>query len=163
MTSRLKALLVFFIILSAVPCLSEASERKETFVKYVIDGDTITVPGGESVRYIGIDTPERGEPFYMEARQRNLSLVKGRKITLVFCDNERRDKYGRLLAWVYAGGVFVNEVLLKEGLARRLPIPPCGTMFSDEFKAAEKAARDKRLGIWADKAVPGSEMRVPLR
>ncbi len=163
MTSRLKALLVFFIILSAVSPLSEASERKETFVKYVIDGDTITVPGGESVRYIGIDTPERGEPFYMEARQRNRSLVKGRKITLVFCDNERRDKYGRLLAWVYAEGVFVNEVLLKEGLARRLPIPPCGTMFAVKFKAAEKAALDKRLGIWADKAVPGSEMRVPLR
>lgn len=147
MAGRFKALLVFFMILSTVPCVSEASE-KDTFVKYVIDGDTITVPGRESVRYIGIDTPERGEPFYGEARKRNSSLVKGKKVTLVFCDKERRDKYGRLLAWVYADGVFVNEVLLREGLARRLPIPPCGTMFVTKFKAAEDSARAEGLGIW---------------
>ena len=153
MAGRLKPLLAFFLILFAAPCLSEASE-KDTYVKYVIDGDTIAIPGGDTVRYLGIDTPERGEPFYREAKYRNRSFVKGKKVTLVFCDKERLDKYGRLLAWVYADGVFVNEALLKEGLARKLLIPPCGTVFADEFKAAEASARSQGLGIWGGKTGP---------
>lgn len=144
----MKPLLIFLIILSAIAGTSVASTRKDTYIKHVIDGDTVVVSQGESVRYIGIDTPEKGEPFYVEAKARNRALVKGKKVILVFCDKERRDKYGRLLAWVYAEGVFVNETLLKEGLARRLTISPCGTAFFDKFKAAEDHAREQGLGIW---------------
>jgi micrococcal nuclease len=109
-------------------------------VTRVVDGDTIEVelPDGsdEDVRYIGIDTPETvkpGTPVQCggpKAHKVNERLVGGRTVTLRF-DAERRDVYGRLLAYVYlqggaAGGrpLFVNAELARRGLARTLTIPP---------------------------------------
>ncbi|MBI5642953.1 MAG: thermonuclease family protein [Deltaproteobacteria bacterium] len=138
-------LILFFI---SLPGISFA-EVRDAYVKYVVDGDTVRLYGGESVRYIGIDTPEKGEPFYGEAKGRNKALVKGKRIRLVICDEEKRDKYGRLLAWVYADGVFVNKVLIKEGMGKTLMIPPCGLKTEKEFKEAERGAKEGRLGIWA--------------
>ena len=119
------------------------------FVEHVIDGDTVVIEGGEKVRYIGMDTPEVGEPFYGEAKKRNSALVGGKRVRLVLCEAQKRDKYGRLLAWVYTDGVFVNEALVKEGLARKFPVPPCGLEKSAEFKRAEDEAKSKKLGIWS--------------
>lgn len=120
-------------------------------VDWVIDGDTVVIRGGAKVRYIGLDTPERGEPFYGAARRRNISLVGGRTVRLEFCGPEPTDRYGRLLAWVYADGELVNLILLREGLARVLIIPPCGTDTgrAGELRAAERAAREDGIGIWA--------------
>ncbi|MBI5902942.1 MAG: thermonuclease family protein [Deltaproteobacteria bacterium] len=128
-------------------------------VKKVIDGDTIAVEGGDRVRYLGIDAPESGEPFYEEARQRNAALVGGKTVRLVICGEERRDKYGRLLAWVYSDGVLVNRTLLSEGLARLFIIPPCGLEKAGDFDKAEKEAIGRKAGLWSantqrnDKAV----------
>ena len=68
-------------------------------VTQVIDGDTIRVEGGYKVRYIGIDTPEMGEAFGMEAWQANRKLVEGKKVRLER-DVSETDKYGRLLRYV---------------------------------------------------------------
>lgn len=122
------------------------------YVKEIIDGDTIRVEGGESIRYIGINTPEAGEPFYKEAKDRNKALVKGKKVKVVVCEKEKRDKYGRLLGWIYADNVLVNEVLLREGLAKALIIPPCGSEKEAEFIRIEKEAKAKRFGIWKSEA-----------
>ena len=109
-------------------------------VTRVIDGDTIVVrlPGGDSedVRYIGIDTPETVKPgtpvqcFGPRAHEANERLVDGRTVRLRF-DAERRDIYGRLLAYVLVPGagpggapLFVNADLARRGLARTLTIPP---------------------------------------
>jgi len=73
-----------------------------------------------------MDTPERGEKFFKEAREMNKSLLKAGHVEVVECREERKDKYGRTLAWVYAGGRLVNGELLSQGLARPLIIPPCG-------------------------------------
>lgn len=128
---------------------AEAQRRiPESYARYVIDGDTIVIAGGEKVRYIGIDTPEIGEPFADAARERNARLVMGKKVRLEICPEEPRDKYGRLLAFVYSDGVFVNRVLVREGLARRLIIPPCALPVAREFKALEREARRKGLGVW---------------
>lgn len=118
-------------------------------VKKVIDGDTIAVEGGDRVRYLGIDAPESGEPFYEEARQRNAALVGGKTVRLVICGEERRDKYGRLLAWVYSDGVLVNRTLLSEGLARLFIIPPCGLEKAGDFDKAEKEAIRRKTGLWS--------------
>jgi len=117
-------------------------------VKRVIDGDTIVVEGGEHVRYLGIDAPEVGEPFYEEAKKRNASLVSGKRVRLVICGKEQRDKYGRLLAWVYSDGALVNRTLLSEGLARLFIIPPCGLEKAKDFERAEKEAIGKKTGLW---------------
>ena len=119
------------------------------FVREVIDGDTIVLDNGETVRYVGLDTPEINEPFYLEAKVRNVMVVQGRPVSVLVCAAEPRDKYGRVLAWVTSGGTPVNETLVKEGLARIMTIPPCGLARVREFKALEKEARDKKLGIWS--------------
>lgn len=120
-------------------------------VKKVIDGDTIVVAGGERVRYVGIDTPEAGGPFYTEAKERNRALVGGKKVTIEVCTDERRDAYGRILGWVYTDGTDAGAILLKEGLARTLFIPPCGLKKAEEFRRYEKEARAKGVGLWGVK------------
>jgi len=138
---------VFFLSFFAAPSPSFAQSITAR-VKWVVDGDTVVIEGGKKVRYVGIDTPERDEPFFNEARERNISLVLGKEVRLVVCDAEPRDKYGRLLAFVYADGVFVNRALVEEGLARRLIIPPCGLPVATEFKLLEQGAKEMGLGLW---------------
>jgi micrococcal nuclease len=142
---------------------SEPSGPLSVPVTHVVDGDTIDVrmPDGdeETVRYIGIDTPETVKPDEPvqcggpKAHAVNERLVGGRTVTLHF-DAERRDVYGRLLAYVYLpeaglGGrpLFVNAELLRRGLARSLTIPP-----NDSFASlfARLAARAGALGrgLW---------------
>lgn len=122
----------------------------EYHVERVIDGDTIVIEGGTKVRYIGIDTPEAGEPFYNAAKVRNTTLLSSGRVTIEPCAEEPFDRYGRLLAWVYSGGVFVPGALLEEGLARLLVIPPCGTPRAGELKAMEDSARSAERGIWSE-------------
>jgi len=128
--------------------VSSPQEYRDADVVRVIDGDTIVITGGERIRYIGIDAPEVNEVFYQEAKDKNRELVEGKNIRFVVCKYEQRDNYGRLLAWVYTGDIFVNELLVKEGYAKIFIIPPCGTEKQEEFKNYEKEAKDKGLGLW---------------
>ena len=121
----------------------------------VVDGDTIvaSVDGeDEYVRYIGVDTPETVKPdtpvqcFGPKASDENHRLVDGRTVRLTF-DREARDDYGRLLAYVYAGGRLVNAELVRGGYARTLEIAP-NTSHAAEFeRLASRAARAGR-GLW---------------
>jgi micrococcal nuclease len=137
-------------------------------VTHVVDGDTIDVrmPDGDddTVRYIGIDTPETVKPDTPvqcggpEAHDANERLVGGRAVTLRF-DAERRDVYGRLLAYVYlprrAGQgrgpaqppLFVNAELVRRGLARTLTIPP-NDSFASLFKRLAAQAGAAGRGLW---------------
>lgn len=137
-----------------------SGEKKQIPVDLVetIDGDTIKIIyNGETknVRYLLIDTPETNhprlgaQPFGKEAKERNRQLVNSGKLTIEFDVGERVDKYGRLLAYVYVDGKSVQETLLKEGLARVAYVYPPNTRYLDEFRAAEKIAKDKKLGIWS--------------
>lgn len=126
------------------------------YVSRVVDGDTIevTMPDGrtEDVRYIGVDTPETvdpGEPdgcFGKQASRFNESLVEGRRVRLVF-DEERRDYYGRLLAYVYVGGRFVNASLLRRGFARAVYYSPNGA-FRYRFEEIARRAGSRGRGLW---------------
>lgn len=132
-------------------------------VTHVVDGDTIDVrmPDGdeETVRYIGIDTPETVKPDTPvqcggpKAHAVNERLVGGRTVTLRF-DAERRDVYGRLLAYVYlptaspAGHpLFVNAELVRRGLARTLTIPP-NDSFAGLFARLAARAGGAGRGLW---------------
>jgi micrococcal nuclease len=121
----------------------------------VVDGDTIEVESGgttEDVRYIGVDTPESVKPgtpvqcYAKRASHFNGSLVEGRVVRLRF-DRERRDDYGRLLAYVYADGRFVNAALVRRGFARTLTIPPNTSHASQFDRLATRAGRAGR-GLW---------------
>ena len=121
----------------------------------VVDGDTIEAQIGdrvEDVRYIGVDTPETVKPdtpvqcFGPQASAFNHRLVEGRHVRLVF-GVERRDIYGRLLAYVYLGRRFVNAILVRRGLARSLTIPP-NDRFAPLFRRLEMRAARAGRGLW---------------
>ncbi len=124
----------------------------------VVDGDTIGVLVGgrhEKVRYIGVDTPETHHPtkpvqcFGVKASAFNARLVGGERVRLVR-DVEARDRFGRLLAYVYRArdGLFVNAELARLGYARPLTIAP-DVRYAARFAALARAARSGRRGLWA--------------
>jgi micrococcal nuclease len=125
------------------------------YVVRAVDGDTIEVRLGsrrEDVRYIGIDTPETVKPgtpvqcFGPRAHRFNARLVTHERVRLVF-GVERRDVYGRLLAYVYLGRRFVNAELARRGLARTLTIPP-NDRFAARFADLQSAAARAGRGLW---------------
>lgn len=125
-------------------------------VDRVVDGDTAKVfYGGESeyVRYIGIDTPESVKPdspvecFGEESKDFNTSLIEGETVRLVF-GPEQRDRFGRLLAYVYVRDLMVNAELLRRGYAETLTIPPNDAR-SGQFERLEDQARETNLGLWS--------------
>jgi len=118
--------------------------------KYVIDGDTIILRNGEKVRYIGVDSPERGQCWYQQAKDYNRRLVSGKTVRLEI-DRSNRDRYQRLLRYVYVDDGederFVNLELVRAGLARAKEYPP-DVKYTEKLKEAEKYAKENRLGIW---------------
>jgi micrococcal nuclease len=147
--------LLAFILAAAYFFQSPGGRDKEGgkyFVKRVIDGDTILLATGEKVRYIGIDTPEtkhpsKGVEFYgREAAAFNKQLVEGKWVTLEF-DIERRDRYNRLLAYVYADGLFVNAALVEEGYAQIYTFPP-NVKHAELFIRLQREARADERGLW---------------
>lgn len=125
-------------------------------VTRVVDGDTIEVRLGgkvEDVRLIGVDTPETVKPgtpvqcFGPRASHFTKRLLEGRTVRLVF-GVERRDVYGRLLAYVHLGRRFVEAMLVRRGLARSLTIAP-NDRFAPLFEALELQAARAGRGLWS--------------
>jgi len=121
-------------------------------VARVVDGDTIEIEGGEHVRYIGMNTPETVDPrrpvqcFGKEASNKNKELVEGKDVRLEK-DISERDKFGRLLRYVYLDKMFVNLELVKEGYAYATSYPP-DIKYQDLFRKAEREAREQKRGLW---------------
>lgn len=147
------AMMLFAVFV--VPEEDEAKSSDDTWkVSRVVDGDTIKLENGETVRYIGIDTPETVDPrravgcFGKEASDKNKELVLGKEVRLVK-DVSETDTYKRLLRYVYVGDLFVNEYLVREGFARASSYPP-DVRHRDLFRDAEREAREAKRGLWAD-------------
>jgi len=140
------------------PALTPGGSAQASVVR-VIDGDTIVVSLGgarqERVRYVGMDTPETVKPdtpvqcWGLAAHALNARLLApGARVTLRF-DRELRDRYGRLLAYVYraADGLFVNAQLVRDGAARTLTIAP-NTGHEAELTRLQAGAQAARRGLW---------------
>jgi len=116
-------------------------------VVQVIDGDTIDVNlNGQQVRvrYVGVNTPERDQSCYSEARAANSSMVSGQTVTLVR-DTSDTDQYGRLLRYIYVGDTFVNEQLIRGGWAEVVVYQP-DDQYADDFRRLEQQAAQAGLG-----------------
>ena len=118
-------------------------------VNHVVDGDTIRIDNGLSVRYIGIDTPELDEDacFATEATERNRAIIGSERVGLRK-DVSETDRYGRLLRYVYLNdGTMINAKLVQDGYATVASFPP-DLLFIENFRRLENQARAANLGLW---------------
>ncbi|GAB4252761.1 MAG: thermonuclease family protein [Thermoleophilia bacterium] len=142
----------------SVPPTYPAQGVLEARLVRVVDGDTIIVQvkdgAEERVRYEGIDAPETVkpgspvEPFGPEAAEANAELLSAGTLRLEL-DVRQRDRFGRLLAYVFAGELFVNEELVRQGYAHLSTFPP-NVRYADRLQEAQRQAREKGAGLWAD-------------
>lgn len=146
------AVLAVIVILGGSYFYFTVQQADEVYIEQVIDGDTVKTAAGDSIRLLGVDTPEinwenNSAEFYgEEARDFTLKNLLDKNVLLEF-DQEKKDHYGRTLAYIYLDGVNFNQKLLEEGYASLMIVNP-NDKYEDEFKAAvEKARRDNR-GIW---------------
>ncbi len=161
---------------SGVTLTIDAKEFSDIAVSHIYDGDTISLGSGEKVRLLGIDTPESSENKKLLrdaarsgqdtgdilrmgrlAAAYTRSLLQGRSVRLEF-DIEKRDKYGRLLAYVYRvdDGLFVNEEIIRQGYAYPMTIPP-NIRHADGFRKLFRQARKAGRGLWRGEAWQGLE------
>ena len=145
------ALGVVSMVMVQTPRASDGGERfRRALVARVIDGDTVELASGERVRYLGLDTPEmlpQQECGAVAATELNRVLVEGREVELL-PGPEDRDRFGRLLRYVFVESVFVNAELVREGMARPQAFHP-----DERFhQVLTQIATDSRLasrGLWS--------------
>lgn len=140
----------FFAALALPPGNENSfAAAEQGIVARVIDGDTLVLENNERARLIGIDTPEKGQKCFEEAKSRLEQLVLGKSVLMVK-DVSERDKYGRLVRFVYLNGFLVNLALVEEGLARSFEFEP-DTSLASLFREAETGASSGKKGcLWAD-------------
>jgi len=146
--------LLLLALVTALPASSALAALDGPVIR-VVDGDTIHVRIGarvEKVRYIGVNTPEvhhprKGEePGGREAAEVNRRLVEGKTVRLEL-DVQERDRYGRLLAYVWVGDVMVNAELVRLGYAQVMTIPP-NVRYQEIFVKLQREAREAGRGLW---------------
>lgn len=152
----LAALAVLLALLGgATPVGAQPSAPDVGLVVRVVDGDTIHVRLAdrlEKVRYIGVNAPEvhhpsRGEePGGAEAHAMNRHLVEGKRVRLEL-DVQARDRYGRLLAYVWVGATMVNAELVRLGFAQVMTVPP-NVRHQALFVKLQRDAREAGRGLW---------------
>jgi len=149
MVSKSKIFYFIFFFLFFLGSTQAAEYRKCT---RVVDGDTIVLDGNERVRLIGVDTPETVRPntpveyFGKEASAFTKRMVEGKQVRLEY-DWQRKDKYGRTLAYVYlSDGTFLNAEIVKKGYGHAFTKYPF--KYLKDFRKYERDAREKKRGLW---------------
>jgi micrococcal nuclease len=162
----LLSVLLVFLVAVALAGLARWREGRASYVARVLDGDTLLMGTGETIRLIGVDAPEtdgpytRAEPLGEPAAAFARRLAEGRRVRLEF-DRERRDRHGRTLAYVFVGAVHLNAALLHEGYARAYRRFPHRRL--EEFLTLEREARAARRGIWGVVGQEPATRRAPRR
>ncbi len=136
-----------------IPISAKQQTASYAVVRKVIDGDTIELSDGSRVRYIGIDTPETKHPkkavqcFGEKAFKKNKDLVEGKKVRLEK-DVSEKDRYERLLRYVYVADIFVNDYLVRQGYAYVATFPP-DVKYQSMFLDPQREARENSRGLWS--------------
>ena len=138
------------------------SQGYAQLVTRVVDGDTLIVQSVGRVRLIGVDTPETVDPrrpvqyFGKEASAFTHRMAEDKVVRLEF-DAERKDRFGRTLAYVYLpDGTFLNAEIVKQGYGHAYTQFPF--MYLEQFQSYEREAREASLGLWAAESAPSSTM-----
>jgi len=175
---------VFFLnrdsIYNHIASKSQPVDYSNIFVKKVIDGDTLILSNGERVRFIGIDTPElyESDKLYRDSKRSGVPVRKimrmgelayeftkeacDRKYVRLEFDNERYDKYGRVLAFIFLeDGRMLNELIIQEGYGLAYLRFYFKQEYKDRFIKAENEAKKQKKGLW--KMSPGLKELLKLR
>lgn len=165
-SNLIRIIAITVIILSLVIIIyrkTEYTANKKTFIQLpeknkvyrviqVIDGDTIILENGETVRLIGIDAPELHHPelpvqrFATESKNFLKNLIEGHYCSLEYENGKFRDRYGRILAYVFKSDLLVNAEMIRKGYAYAYTLYPFKREY--EFLALEREARLKQAGMW---------------
>lgn len=134
------------------PTVNQTQQKalpKDGVVKRIIDGDTVELNDGTTVRYQGITAPERGEKFYDEVNETNKKLTEGKKIKLEY-DAYTSDEFGRVLAYVIVGDKNVSIELVRQGLAKVVILQNRRKLiYQDELLKAQGEAKKNNRGVWS--------------
>jgi micrococcal nuclease len=138
------------------PTVNQTQNRvlpKEGVVKRVIDGDTIELEDGTSIRLVGVNTPEPKDSYYQEAKKFTEKLVGGKKVTFQY-DAYTSDRFGRVLAYVFIGDKNLSVELVKNGLAKvAIYEDRRKLIYQDQLLQAELTAQGKKQGIWGNQTI----------
>ncbi len=158
---RLVTVIAIVLLLSAVfalyrkpshrPVSTSEDDLEGLRMFEILDGDTGVLSSGAQVRYLGIDTPEEGEPFYLDATRANMALCIDKGIRLEY-DGSEFDKYGRILAYVFVEDtIMINERLVAAGLASVYIFPDDqkNMEYRSRLILAQSDARRAERGIWS--------------
>ena len=143
----MKALILILSLLLSGCTLQGNSIQGPYTVGHVVDGDTLDVSLGR-IRLSGINTPETGECYYEEAKEKTRELTENKEVYLE-TDFTNLDKYGRYLRYVYVNDTFVNGELVVEGYARVFDKYNSTTKYYAHLKLLEREAQDEKVGLWA--------------
>lgn len=161
---------LIYLGVKSLPAVKNVPAKGELFyVERVVDGDTLKLSGGQRVRLIGVDTPEvhYSDKLVRDAAKSHRdiktiqaigktasdftkNLCSGKRVRLEF-DVEKKDRYKRLLAYVYLeDGTFVNAKILEEGYGQIMTIPP-NVKYAEYFLKLQQEARKNQKGLWGTK------------
>lgn len=145
----------------AVGILSNRTTPQEATVTKVVDGDTIDVRLNgkeEKVRLIGINAPETNECFGNESTERAIELLGLKSVSLEADPSQgERDKYRRLLRYVFVNGMSFEEIMIREGFAKEYTYRTA-YKYQSLFKSAQSDAQNNKRGLWADGACSSSNI-----
>lgn len=144
--ASLVALVIVIIIYLVNSSFQNIPTRENKIVTRIVDGDTIVVEGGDRVRLLDMDTPEKGQPCYTEATNRLAELIGNKEVTLEK-RGEDKDVYGRLLRYVIYNDTLINLQMVREGFAH-LYVYNKDTPYYKYFVEAEQAAKAENLCVW---------------
>jgi micrococcal nuclease len=170
-----KILIIFTVVLALLICSCSDEQivkegAEQVYVERVVDGDTFVArfKNGESerVRLIGVDTPETVHPkkpvehFGREASDYTKRHLEGKIIGLTY-DQNKRDRYGRVLAYVWIGETLYNNQIIREGYAFAFTKYPFNDEYMKMFRESERYARENDIGLWAERDEADDEKLEP--
>lgn len=141
----LSLLSILFLFFHPSPLTSKFF-YKEAIVTKVIDGDTVEISNGEKIRLIGINAPEKGKYYFDESKKYLESLVLGKKVKIEVGE-QKRDRYGRLLAYLFLEDNNINIEMIRNGAAHIYKQNEI-KKYKNTFLEAEKYAIKSEIGIW---------------
>lgn len=165
-------ILFFVLCVASALCVTSRSSAEDLYtVTRIIDGDTVQLNDGQIVRLVGVDTPESYSTSKLskdadrshrdketiralgkQASEFTRKLLYGKKVRLEY-DQRRKGRYGRTLAYlILPDGINANEEIVRQGYGVAYTKYPFKYM--DDFRAAEKNARENKRGLWADGGQP---------